>query len=319
MSATLVRTPPQATTLKQIPDALAKLWRACLPDEQCLPGGQGGDVSRALTINFVGIAEASDEQALRAAVERLQRRSPCRAFLLFVNAPGKEVAAEISATTRGQGATRDIVLEEIVIRVPQGGFEQIPGLLRPLLVNDLPNHLYWGLGWPKDEGQFDELSGLCDHTVVDTAHFATPAKNLPLLQQRRAQGARLTDLSWLRLRPWRRALAEAFERVPWQKGSSTTCAIRHGKHGEAAARLLGDWLTERLGAKLKLEADGKEGGTGPVHVKLLTGGFELELSVAQQQVVAHLTTPEHCYLPFKVPTPRSSDGDLLAAAIDMDS
>jgi hypothetical protein len=38
--------------------------------------------------------------------------------------------------------------------------------------------------------------------------------------------------------------------------------------------------------------------------------------VARQQIAAHVTTPAHCYLPFKLPTSRAADGDLLAAAID---
>jgi hypothetical protein len=48
-----------------------------------------------------------------------------------------------------------------------------------------------------------------------------------------------------------------------------------------------------------------------------TGGYEVELVAPRQQIRVHVTTPEHCYLPFSVPTARGTDGDLLAAAIDL--
>ncbi len=307
----LVRTPPRTTSLKQIPDALRSLWRACMPE---MPDG---DVSRSLAINFVGIASARDEQALRDVTDRLQRRTPCRAFLLLVDDTVREIGAEVSATTRCHGTTRDIVLEEIVIRLPESGFPQMPGLVRPLLENDLPNHLFWSSGWPRREQQFDDLAQLCDHVVVDSRRFQAPARELELLNARRGKGKRVTDMSWWRLRPWRRALAEAFERVVWRPGTATTGRIRHGQPGAAAALLLAGWLGNKLGAKMQFDDTGDPTAACPDGVCLRTDGFEIEIAAARQQITAHVTTPEHCYVPFKVPTSRGSDGDLLAASIDL--
>lgn len=307
----LCRTPARTTSLVQVPDALRAIWRTCSPETT------DGDVARSLAINFVGVAAAAEADELRAALDRLQRRTPCRAFLLLVDDSGAGEGAEVSATTRLSGGRHDIVLEEIAIRLPTAGLERMPGLVRPLLVNDLPNHLFWATAWPRQERQFDDLAALCDHVVVDTRRFRSPALELGHVDARRQGGTRVTDLTWLRLRPWRRALAESFERIAFDPSAATTAAIHHGADALAAAMCLGEWLERRLGAKVTLDGTGTAGGTCPDRVLLRTGDNEFDLQAPEQHILVHVTTAAHCFLPFKVPTSRGSDGDLLAAAIDI--
>jgi len=307
----LLRTPPRTTTLRMLPEAMRSLWRAACPETP------DGDVARSLTINFVGLAAASDESALREATDRLLRRTPCRAFLLLVDPKVTEIVATVSAASRCTGPLHDIVLEEIVIRMGPQWFDHVPGLVRPLLINDLPNHLYWAMGWPQQVRHFDALSQLCDHTIVDTKHFAVPAIQLEQLQARR-QHRRITDLSWLRLRPWRRALAEAFERIAWTPGTASRCTIRHGAEGLATAILFGQWVEQRLGSSVSLEEAAGAATTCPESIALQVGGFSIELLGCGSRLEVHVSTNTLCNLPFAVPTSRGADGDLLAAAIDID-
>jgi glucose-6-phosphate dehydrogenase assembly protein OpcA len=237
--------------------------------------------------------------------------------VLLFDEHAKVGMAELAAATRCHGSTHDIVLEEIAIRLPEAAFAQIPGLVRPLLMNDLPNHLFWATRWPTNAATFDALAGLCDHVVVDSRRFADPERDLRAVQERRARGVRITDLTWLRLRPWRRAFAEAFERVPWTAGTPATGTVRHGRAAAAAAHRLAAWVRERLGAKIELDASGDAAAPGPDSVVVRTGGFEVELEAVPPHVRIHVTTPEHCWLPFSVPLSRGTDGDLLGAAIDM--
>lgn len=314
-AAALCRTPKHTVALPQIPEALRGLWRAC---SAATNADAEGNVARSLAINFVGVADAAGESALRAAVDRLQHRTPCRAFLLLIDPSAGKPVAEVTATTRAHGSTQDIVLEEIAVRLPESGFAQVPGLVRPLLVNDLPNHLFWATTWPRSEPHFDELARLCDHVVVDTRSFLDPSRELGHLAARRRGGQRLTDLTWLRLRPWRRALAEAFERIPWRAGTPTDVVIQHGREAMAAALLLAQWLQDKLHAKVRLEgATGDASAPCPSQVDLRAGDCEVQLLTIGGHVAVHVTTPEYCYLPFKVPVSRGRDGDLLAAAIDL--
>jgi hypothetical protein len=308
---TLVRTAPREADWRRIPDGMRALWKACLPDEQ------GYDVARSLAINLIGVARRDDQDALRDALERLQRRTPCRAFLLLVDDGARPGTAELAATTRCHGNVRDIVLEEITIALPWAAFPQAAGLVRPLLMSDLANHLFWATAWPPERAWFDALAAMCDHVVVDSQRFEHPAKDLAALQRRREHGQPITDLTWLRLRPWRRALAEAFERVPWRTGTHVAATIRHGRAAAAAAHLLAGWLRDRLQAEVGLDAGGDDAARTPDGVVLRTRGFEVEMVRVPPRIRVHVTTPAHCYLPFAVPMSRGTEGDLLAAAIDM--
>lgn len=307
----LLRTPTRSADWPRIPEALRELWRACLPDQK------GADVARTLAANFVGIAAADEEEDLREAVDKLQRRTPCRAFLLLLDPTAPIGAAEVAAVTRTAGALRDIVLEEIVIRLPASALPRIPGLVRPLLENDLPNHLYWATRLPADETTLDAMAAMCDHLIVDSRRFGAVARELDAIQARRRRGFHVTDLTWLRLRPWRRALAEAFGRLPWREGTPVEAVIRHGANGLAGAQLLGNWLRARVAARITLDAAGVAGPLWPERVALAVGDCEVELATAGPQIRVRVSTPERCDLPFLVPQSRGSDGDLVGAAIDL--
>jgi hypothetical protein len=309
----LLRTESRPTSLSKLPEAMRSLWRAACPDTE------DAGIARALVVNFVGIAPAADEALLRAATDRLLRRSPCRAFLLFVDdslRDGDVVRAEVAATSRCSGALRDIVLEEVSIRLPCSWFPHVPGLLRPLLMNDLPNHLFWSGAWPADGAPLDLLASLCEHTVVDASRFEQPGIELAAVQDLRQQGRAITDLAWLRLRPWRRALAEALQDVPWSPGAAVAATIRHGRRATAAALLLGEWLRTRLAAEVAYEATADGDDPCPDAVDLRTRDHEVQAQRLGAHIAVHVATADRCRVPFSVPLSRGSDGDLLAAAID---
>jgi len=307
----LLRTPPAQAEWPRIPEALRSLWHACLPEQK------GGDVARSLTINFVAVADAADEAALRETVDKLLRRTPCRAFLLLLDPAARPGAATLAAATRTHGALRDIVLEEITARVPMSAMPQITGLVRPLLENDLPNHLYWATRLPADAATLDAMTALCDHLIVDSRWFGDVPRELDAVQVRRQRGERVTDLTWLRLRPWRRALAEAFDRFPWQPGAPVTGTIRHGGNGLAAAQLLANWLQARTQAKVALDPTGGPTALCPERVAIAVAGCDIELTTGGPQVRVSVSTPERCDLPFHVPQSRGTDGDLVGAAVDL--
>lgn len=311
MSTVFERTDVVRATWPQIGNTLRSMWHTCVAAHQ------GADVARALTVNFVGLAAAEEKEALRLATERLQTRTPCRAFLLLLGDEQATDQAEVAATTRRTKSLRDIVLEEVVLHLRHQDLGRMPGLVRPLLVNDLPNHLYWAAPWPADEAEFDALSAMCRHVVVDSRRFGNPARELDVLAARRQQGKHITDLNWLRLRPWRRALAEAFERVPWQPGTRVKGVVRHGAKAAASTLLLTDWLHDRVGAALSIEPNGTTDSFAPEHVKLLLPGHEVVIDEHDGQLVVHITTEATCLLPLKLQASRATDGDLLAAAIDV--
>jgi glucose-6-phosphate dehydrogenase assembly protein OpcA len=313
VTATTVSTPHKQVVPKAIPDALRAIWHECcsgVPDE---------NVSRSLTMNLVVVVDAAREAELQRLLEGLAARLPCRAFLAVVHAGDGAIAADVHGAARvsASGRTRDLVLEQIELRVPQSSFAQLAGVVRPLLVNDLPTHCYWATAWPRDARTFDALAAIADHTIVDSQRFELPASELDAVDQRRRAGRPLTDLTWLRLRPWRRALAEVFERAPFQQHAVTTVTIRHGEAGMAAVSLLGRWLEQRLHAQVALEASGQPtDGVLGIELSHSDAGATITRTSAAQIEVA-VATPAACFLPLRVAASRGSEGDLLAAAIDL--
>ncbi|MFO1078206.1 MAG: glucose-6-phosphate dehydrogenase assembly protein OpcA [Planctomycetota bacterium] len=304
----LVRLPRQIAAVDRLPEALRELWRAV--------GGEDAQRARSLTINLVGYASATGEQQLEELVGRVMGRSPARAFLLVADGRSETPHAEVGATVRCTRQNHDVIQEEIRLRFPPAWFQHVPGIVRPLLVNDLPNHLFWADDW-NAEAAFDALARLCERTAVDSRRFTLPAVQLPELERRRSDGLVVNDLSWLRLRPWRRALAEAFERAAWQPGTPVTGIVRHGPNAVAAAILLGQWLEGRLAARIELE-EGEGDGSCPeaVELRFLDTSIVAQ-SLDRQRIEIAVSTAAQCFLPFQVPRSVGADGDLLAAAIDI--
>ncbi len=308
--ATFDRTETRHSRWRDLPEQLDALWDACMQEQR------GSDVARALTANFIGVARAEHAERLLDVTAQLQHRSPCRAFLLLLDDTQPHTMAELTATTRRHGPLRDIVLEQIVLRLRTEDLARMPGLLRPLTLDDLPSHLLWALPWPADERRFDTLAGLAEHAIVDSQLFEDPAQELRIVKERRDRGEQLSDLSWLRARPWRRALAEAFERFEWLPNADVQCRICHGRGASAMSLLLADWLHERLAAVTTLEAGGDEELTGPARVELQVGDVEVVVAHADDALITHVTTQSRCFLPFTHRALRGSDAELLVLAMD---
>jgi len=311
VTAAAVRTRQQSVEPKAIPDALRAIWRDCCSAEP------KSDVSRALIVNFIAVADGQRGRDLCAALDGMIARVPCRAFLVTLGEGTAPLRAAVSGAARLHGPVRDLVLEQIELQAPRAAADQLAGLVRPLLVNDLPTHLYWGGDWPEDGRVFDVFAALADHTIVDSGRFSAPVAQLDAVEQRRARGRLITDLTWMRLRPWRRGLAEALERFRWRPDVPTSVAIRCGEGGAAGALLFGRWLEQRLAAKVVLEQTDSCRGC-PDAIELRHGGNSVSLSFAEPgQVEVGLTTADSCFLPFSVPASRGNEASLLAAAVDL--
>ncbi len=308
---TTVQTPRRSVGPRAIPEALRAIWR------ECCAGEEGSTVSRALTTNLVVVVQAAREPEIRKLLGGLSTRLPCRAFLIAVDPSDGGITAEVHGAARLHGSTRDLVLEQIELRVPEREFERLPGIVRPLLVADVPTRLYWGCDLPRELKRFDAFAAMADQSIVDSGRFELPAHSLDAVETRRRRGMRLFDLNWLRLRPWRRALAEVFERAPYREHAATHATIRFGGDAMAAGNLLGRWLEKRLGARISLEAADAP-GSGLLGVDLLHADIRAALRLASPgRIEVAVETDAACFLPFAVAASMANEGDLLAAAIDI--
>lgn len=294
--------------------ALARLW------EECQDSEQGTSLSRTLTMNLIGVAHRSSEERMMAARTRLLTRHPCRAFLVFLDEACADISAEVSAETHVLRSCQQLVLEQVTLRATPGDLHKLPGLVRPLLVNDIPVHHFWGMELPADVAELWLLGELARQTTVDSSLFTDPPGDLKRLRAA-GKGRVVVDLTWFRLRPWRRGLAEAFEHFRWRREVGTQVAIRYGcDAARASSHLLAYWLEERVGAEVEISSTGSRSDSlepelveithGDVHVMVTRLGVEPKLTV-------QVTLTNQCILPFDVVASRGHPGDLLAAAVDV--
>lgn len=294
-----------------IRDALLSLWRECGNEDDIV------SVSRSLLTNLVAVVPVEREAEMRTLFESLSERVPCRAFLIAVESGSGAITTEVHGKARHHGTTCDLMLEQIEVRVPEGSFARIAGLVRPLLINDLPTRCYWACPWPQDVRRFDGLASMAELSIVDSSRFLMPATELDAIESRRRRGMHITDLNWLRLRPWRRALAEVFERIRYRENAATNVTVRYGEQAMASAALLGRWLEKRLAAHVVVEQDPQKGETLS-GIELRHGEDTATLRLVEMnRIEVAVETEAACFLPLHVPTSRGSEGDLLAAAIDL--
>ena len=304
-----------AVPIEKIGPALAELWEEFVDTEQETPLG------RILTLNLIGVVHGSDEKRVIEARSRLLTRHPCRAFLVLLDESCGEITAEVAAETRVLRSCRQMVLEQVTLRGNPRDLHKLPGLIRPLLVNDIPVHQFWGMELPEAISDLGLFGKLAEQTTVDSSLFADPPGDLARLRQ--AGGAlHLVDLTWFRLRPWRRGLAEAFEQFNWTPDVPTTASIRHTCEpgAQAASHLLAHWLDDRLGARTEISSTtGPEACLEPQRVEMHHGAVHVSVTRRREEprLVVEVTLEDRCLLPFEVVASRSQPGDLLADAVDV--
>ena len=276
-------------------------------------------LARSLTQNLIVVTDEEHAEEMRATVDCILTRHPCRAIIVvLVEENFTDLRGELVAGMRMQGRCRALVLERLTITSDWSHYRKLPNLIRPLLVNDIPTCLFWAAQLPESHGHISAMASMADRTVVDSMLFrGDDWRGLAQLVDPNP-----FDLSWLRLTPWRRLLAEAFEHFEWEEFEpATTVVLEHGPtYGSlGAARCLEHWLTCKLDADVrlvKLPGNGPEGE--PWRLDLTHGEIHIQIRhlMTEPRLRIELTLGNRCLLPNHTMASRGERADLLGAAID---
>jgi glucose-6-phosphate dehydrogenase assembly protein OpcA len=156
------------------------------------------------------------------------------------------------------GGAQQVSYEQILIRARGDADRRLASALIPLLLPDLPVFLWWTETPPFDAPFFDELLGLADRLILDSADFARPDRTLPRVHAvARAGHGRygVTDFNWTRITPWRELVMQFFDVPAWRPFLDRITGIRVGFAVDADGReihpsqalLFVGWLASRLG------------------------------------------------------------------------
>jgi glucose-6-phosphate dehydrogenase assembly protein OpcA len=205
------------TSVRAIAGHLASLWDVPIGHDD---GGdplimeKGLPHARASVLNLIVtvVDEEAADRVVHALVD-LGVRHPSRAIVLVpeVGASVSTIDARISTHCHDPlGGGDRVCYEEVVLTVRGECAEHLSGVVAPLLIHDLPTHVWWPGDPPFSDPIFDQLIEIGDRVILDSGDFGdllTGMRRAATLRRRSGVG----DLSWERLTWWQELTAQFFD------------------------------------------------------------------------------------------------------------
>ncbi|TDD46527.1 glucose-6-phosphate dehydrogenase assembly protein OpcA [Nonomuraea terrae] len=237
---------------------------------------QMGAPAIGMVLTLVVVCEERDQyDSLRAATEAA-REHPSRIIVVINREPDEPIRLDaelrIGESTPG---------EVVVLRLYGELTQHADSVVSPLLLPDTPVVAWWPGKAPEVPSK-DAVGALAQRRITDAKGFDDGGvRSLVTRAKGYARGD--TDLAWARLTPWRSLLAAAFDQPVGQVQEGVVEAAS----GHPSAPLLAAWLSERLGAPIRV-ADTQGPGLTAVRLRLADG----ELSVSRHDArLATLSRP----------------------------
>jgi glucose-6-phosphate dehydrogenase assembly protein OpcA len=274
--------------------------------------GKQGDagVLRACSMTLVVITEASDDApALGETVAALMPEHPARSILILLRGEGERALSQrvYQQCWKPFGQRQQICCEQIEITASDAALADLPSVILPLAVPDLPVILWCRSARLTGRPEFGEIARMATKVVVDSAAAADAAGAIRRMADTVRSGGILADLAWTRLTRWRETLARVFENRDTlaRLGEVNRVQVRYGPGYDTAAWYLAAWAAnalasvgvvvtpvfERQEESLRLELSGDT-----FHVKLSRQDDRLVTVVNEQSNCTNLPRPTDYHL-----------------------
>ena len=292
---------------------LAELWVSEAREEQS--GGNG--VLRACTMTLVVVAEHDDDsQELGETLAALMPEHPARAIVIRLSGAGERTLSErvYQQCWMPFGQRRQICCEQVELTASDGALADLPSVVLPLAVADLPVILWCRSARVFPMPEFGGLAALAHKVVIDSGPMADAAAALAREMEWLGRGPVLGDLAWTRLTRWRNMLAQIFEN---RENLARLAAVRRitvehpGERPNSSALLMGCWMRDAVaggaGASVNLAfAKGawKAHREAPlvIRVRLEGEGIDVALRREEDRMIVTVNGLEQCtHLPVATP------------------
>jgi glucose-6-phosphate dehydrogenase assembly protein OpcA len=248
-------TQPTAVPLNEIESELARQLKI-------VHGGGEAPVQTAHMSNLIVFCNKFDlGERIAEQIPAVAALHPSRVLLLMGEQdPGEnDVSASVQVRTQPAEGRHLVCWEQVTVKARGSAVDRLPFTVRELLIGDLPTNLWWAAAVPPPlAGQF--LYDLTEHVqqiIYDSQGWTEPARGVAataswLVKFERGpmegQFRVASDLSWRRLRYWRRIIAQALDpgTAPGAAQSISEILIEHGPHAVTQAWQLVSWLASRL-------------------------------------------------------------------------
>ena len=246
------------TTVRGVETHLAHLWTGGPSDGESTVTEKGLPHARASVLNLI-VTVPDEGSALRVVLTLggLGYRHPSRALVLVTlpDASGPSMDASVSLhchAASGAGADQ-VCYEEVVLTIRGEAAEHLDGIVAPLLIHDLPTHVWWPGDPPFADPTFDQLVEVADRVIIDSGDFDDLLLGLRRLATLRRRSG-IGDLSWRRLSWWQELTAQFFDAPRFRRYLPNLNRIRlryagpgQGGTGSLAQSMLyAGWIAARL-------------------------------------------------------------------------
>jgi len=275
---------------------LAALWT-----QQSQQGDEG--VLRACTMTLLVIAEAADDAAaLGETVAALMPEHPARAILIRLRGEGERALSQrvYQQCWKPFGQRQQICCEQIEITASDAALADLPSVILPLAVPDLPVILWCQSARLVRRPEFGEIAGMATKVVIDSAAAGDSTDAIVCMADGVRSGGILADLAWTRLTRWRETLARVFENRDTLARLSEvdSVQVRFGPGYETAAWYLAAWAANALASvgqvvsPLVTQVIARQDES--LRLELSGGTFRVELSRQEDRLVTVVNEQSNC-------------------------
>jgi glucose-6-phosphate dehydrogenase assembly protein OpcA len=224
-------------------------------------GEQSTGVLRACAMTLVVVADArEDANDVSETLALLMRDHPSRAIVVRVDDTQKpQLDSRVFAQCwMPLGHRRQICCEQIEITSSNISLADVPSVLLPLAVADLPVIVWSRIPRLFGSPSLGDISRMAAKTIVDSAAFPAAPRPLGRLAASSGAGLVLGDLAWTRCTRWRELIAQIFENPDYARHlpEIASVAISHpGAEPTMGVRYMAAWLLlclERCGSRPKV-------------------------------------------------------------------
>jgi glucose-6-phosphate dehydrogenase assembly protein OpcA len=243
---------------------LRELWKQIASKK---PGAEQQAVTRACVHNLIVYAtgEKSDAE-VNSIIAEITVQNPGRVFILLPDPSSKNdrTNAWVSAQCyRTAGKREQVCCEQIMLRAEGQAVREIPMILAPLIVPDVPVFVWWRSQIQHDTILKDLLEP-ADRVIIDSAVNATghqEMRNSSSVLKEAISETAFSDLDWARLTFWRDLVARLFDSPEARKQipEMNRVEIQASEPMSYQPLFLASWLASRLewkfSSKIRSEGD----------------------------------------------------------------
>jgi len=283
----------------------------------------------------------------KKVVDLFKDQFPCRIFFIVADPDRSESNLDVEVLSTPLKSNTAFSCDHMIIKAAGQAISEVPFLILPFFVPDLPIYLLWGQDPTTENAILPHLLLYATRLIFDSEC----SKNLvrfshEMLKTLASTSIPMIDMNWARISGWREVLAQTFdihERVEQLSTASSIVIVYNDYpnplffHPETQAIYFQSWLACRLGWKfLKLS---KEEGfnlfyetqEGQVHIRLLPephqefsseGLLRLEITgkndyhcilrrSSDQQVIVQASNQYQCELPLSLVLPSIDSGRMF--------